>query len=82
MISVGDTFGIMTLGYPDTLAVTMDDMVRHCQAVRRGVRNALLVGDLPFGSYEVSVEAGLANAVRLVTGGADLASPRGGIVPI
>lgn len=69
VLFVGDTLGVMALGYPDTLPVTMDDMVRHCQAVRRGVREALLVGDLPFGAYEVSVEQGLANAVRLVKEG-------------
>ena len=66
VVFVGDTLGIMALGHPDTIPVTMNDMVRHCQAVRRGVREALLVGDLPFGSYELSIEQGLANAIRLV----------------
>ena len=55
LLLVGDTLGIMVLGYETTIPVTMDDVVRHCQAVRRGVRDALVVGDLPFGAYETSV---------------------------
>ena len=69
LIFVGDTLGIMMLGFDSTIPVTMDAMVHHCQAVRRGVRSALLIGDLPFGSYEVSVEQAVTNAVRLVKEG-------------
>jgi 3-methyl-2-oxobutanoate hydroxymethyltransferase len=69
LIFIGDTLGIMVLGYDTTLPVTMDAMVHHCQAVSRGVREGLVIGDLPFGSYEISVEEGMANAIRLVKEG-------------
>jgi 3-methyl-2-oxobutanoate hydroxymethyltransferase len=59
LIFIGDTLGIFVLGYDTTLPVTMDDMVHHCQAVARGVRHGLVVGDLPFGSYEVSPAQGV-----------------------
>jgi len=69
LVLVGDTLGIFVLGHETTIPVTMDAMVHHCRAVRRGIRRALLVGDLPFGSYEVSVDEGLRNAIRLVQEG-------------
>jgi 3-methyl-2-oxobutanoate hydroxymethyltransferase len=69
VILVGDTLGIFVLGYETTVPVSMDAMVHHCQAVSRGVRNALVVGDLPFGSYEVSIEQGVASAIRLMKEG-------------
>ncbi len=68
-VFVGDTLGIMVLGHDTTLPVTMDDMIRHCQAVGRGLMNSLLVGDLPFGSYEASVTEGVRNAIRLAKEG-------------
>jgi 3-methyl-2-oxobutanoate hydroxymethyltransferase len=69
VIFVGDTLGIFVLGYDTTIPVTMDAMVHHCQAVKRGITNSLLVGDLPFGSYETSVSDGVRNAVRLIKEG-------------
>lgn len=69
LIFVGDTLGIFALGYDSTIPVTMDAMVHHCQAVSRGVRHGLVVGDLPFGSYETSVAQGVENAIRLVKEG-------------
>lgn len=69
LIFVGDTLGVFVLGYDTTIPVTMDAMVHHCQAVSRGVHNGLVVGDLPFGSYEVSVTQGVENAIRLVKEG-------------
>lgn len=81
---VGDSLGMVMLGYPDTLSVTVDDMVRHCAAVARGAQKALVVCDMPFMSYHVSVEDTVRNAGRLMTegraqavkleGGADFAS--------
>jgi 3-methyl-2-oxobutanoate hydroxymethyltransferase len=65
MILVGDSLGMVVLGYDSTVPVTMDEMLHHCKAVRRGAKNALLVGDLPFGSYLTSTDA-LHNAVRLM----------------
>ena len=69
LIFIGDTLGIMMLGFDTTIPVTMDAMVHHCQAVRRGVTEALVIGDLPFGSYEVSTAQGVGNAIRLVKEG-------------
>jgi 3-methyl-2-oxobutanoate hydroxymethyltransferase len=79
VILVGDSVGMVVLGYPTTLPVTMDDMVHHCKAVARGVSRALLVGDLPFMSYQVSREDALRNAGRLVKeGGAEAVKLEGG----
>jgi 3-methyl-2-oxobutanoate hydroxymethyltransferase len=79
VILVGDSVGMVVLGHPTTLPVTMDDMVHHCKAVARGVSRALLVGDLPFMSYQVSREDALRNAGRLVKeGGAEAVKLEGG----
>jgi 3-methyl-2-oxobutanoate hydroxymethyltransferase len=66
MILVGDSLAMVVLGHENTLAVTLDEMLHHTRAVRRGVRCALLVADMPFGSYHGSVAEGVANAIRFV----------------
>ena len=66
---VGDSLGMVMLGYPDTLSVTVDDMVRHCAAVARGTQKALVVCDMPYMSYHVSVEDTVRNAARLMIEG-------------
>jgi 3-methyl-2-oxobutanoate hydroxymethyltransferase len=66
MILVGDSVGMNVLGYPNTLPVTMEEMVHHCKAVTRGRERCLVVGDLPFMSYEFSVQEAVRNAGRLV----------------
>jgi 3-methyl-2-oxobutanoate hydroxymethyltransferase len=76
---VGDTSAEMVLGHPDTLPVTMDEMVSMVAAVVRGTRTALVVADLPFGSYQAGPETALANAVRhLKEGGAQAVKLEGG----
>ena len=66
------------LGHQTTIPVTMDAMIHHCQAVRRGVREALLVADLPFGAYEVSASQAVASAIRLIKeGGASVVKLEG-----
>jgi 3-methyl-2-oxobutanoate hydroxymethyltransferase len=65
MLLVGDSLGMVVLGYQGTLPVTMDIMVTHCQAVRRGAPNTFIVGDMPFMSYQKSVEDAIENAGRL-----------------
>jgi 3-methyl-2-oxobutanoate hydroxymethyltransferase len=65
-ILVGDSLGMVVLGYENTLPVTMDDMLHHCRAVARGAKYALLIGDLPFMSYQVSVEQAVRNAGRFL----------------
>ena len=63
---VGDSLGMVMLGYPDTLSVTLEDMIRHCAAVARGACSALVVCDMPFMSCQVSVTDTVRNAGRLV----------------
>jgi 3-methyl-2-oxobutanoate hydroxymethyltransferase len=78
-ILVGDSLGMVVLGYENTLPVTMDDMLHHCKAVARGARAALLIGDMPFLSYQVSLEEAVRNAGRfLQEGGMDAVKLEGG----
>ncbi|NMM61674.1 3-methyl-2-oxobutanoate hydroxymethyltransferase [Clostridium sp. P21] len=65
-ILVGDSLGMVCLGYEDTLSVTMEDMLHHTAAVKRGVKNALVVGDMPFMSYQASVYDAVKNAGRFI----------------
>ncbi len=66
MILVGDSLGMVILGYDSTVPVTMEDMLHHASAVRRGVNRAIVVGDMPFMSYQVSQEEALRNAGRFI----------------
>src|SRR5207249_6535382 len=76
---VGDSLGMVVLGYPTTVPVTMDDMVRHAAAVSRGATRPLLVGDMPFGSYQASPSDALRNAARfLKEAGMDAIKVEGG----
>lgn len=78
-ILVGDSLGMVCLGYKDTLSVTMEDMIHHIKAVSRGSKNALIVGDMPFMSYQTSVYDALVNAGRLIKeGGAEAVKLEGG----
>jgi 3-methyl-2-oxobutanoate hydroxymethyltransferase len=65
-ILVGDSLAMVVMGYDDTLPITMEEMLLHTRAVRRAVKKAMVVADMPFGSYQVSLEAGVANAVRFL----------------
>jgi 3-methyl-2-oxobutanoate hydroxymethyltransferase len=79
IILVGDSAGMVFAGEPNTLPVTMDEMVYHCRAVARGTERAQVVGDMPFMSYQVSLEEGIRNAGRLVKeGGAEAVKLEGG----
>src|SRR5246500_3395601 len=66
MILVGDSLAMVVLGHDNTLAVTVDEMLHHTRAVRRAVRRALVVADMPFGSYHGTVADGVANAIRFI----------------
>ena len=80
IVLVGDSLGMVSLGYENTLPVTMDEMVAHTRAVKRGLNNPLLVSDMPFMSYQVSVEQAVANAGRLIQEGrAEAVKLEGGI---
>src|SRR6204780_391093 len=65
-ILVGDSLAMVVMGYENTLPVTMDEMLLHTRAVRRAVKQAMVVADMPFGSYQVSAAEGIANATRFV----------------
>src|ERR1700674_3663908 len=69
ILLVGDSLGMVMLGYPTTLPVTLDEMIHHAKAVARGSRQALLVGDMPFMSYHVSGEQAIASAGRFLQEG-------------
>jgi len=78
-ILVGDSLGMVVLGYENTLSVTMEDMLHHCKAVARGSKYALLVGDMPFMSYQVSNQEAVRNAGRfLQEAGMDAVKLEGG----
>ena len=80
IVLVGDSLGMVALGYENTLPVTLDEMLAHTRAVRRGVRSALLIGDMPFMSYQVSVEQAVINAGRFIQeAGAQAVKLEGGI---
>ena len=90
MILVGDSLGMTMLGYDSTLPVSMDDMIRHTQAVRRGAPTAFVIGDMPYMTYQPSVETAIRNAGRFMSeaatdaikleGGASMADRIKGIV--
>ncbi len=66
LVLVGDSLAMAVLGHPDTLSVTMDEMLHHTRAVRRGLSRAFLVADMPFGSYHTTEPEAVANAIRFV----------------
>jgi len=77
---VGDSLGMVMLGYSNTTSVTMEEMIHHCKAVSRGIKRAFLVGDMPFGSYEVSDTEAVKNAIRLMKeGNVEAVKMEGGI---
>ena len=78
LILVGDSLGMVVLGYEDTTFVTLEEMEHHTRACRRGVKNAVFVGDLPFRTYETPVQA-VESAKRLVDAGAEIVKLEGGI---
>jgi len=78
IILVGDSLGMVVLGYPDTLSVTVDDMVHHTRAAARGASHALVVGDMPYLSYHVSIEESVRNAGRFIQAGAHAVKVEGG----
>lgn len=80
MILVGDSLGMTMLGYDSTLPVTMDDMIRHAQAVRRGAPNTFVIGDMPYMTYQPSVESAIRNAGRFMAeAGCDAIKLEGGV---
>lgn len=80
ILLVGDSVAMAVLGHDDTLSITMDEMLHHARAVRRAVQRAMLVVDMPFGSYQVSAEETVRNAIRMVKeAGAEAVKLEGGI---
>ncbi|HUV93395.1 MAG TPA: 3-methyl-2-oxobutanoate hydroxymethyltransferase [Anaerolineae bacterium] len=80
LILVGDSLGMVVLGYESTIPVTMDDMLHHTKAVVRGTQRAMVIGDMPFMTYQVSIEDALRNAARFIQeGGAQAVKLEGGM---
>ena len=80
IVLVGDSLGMVVLGYTDTVSVTMEEMIHHTRAVVRGVEHALVVTDMPFGSCSSSIPAAIDNAVRILKEGrADAVKVEGGV---
>src|SRR5262249_15293933 len=78
MVLVGDSLAQTMLGYENTLSVTMDEMLHHVKAVRRGVKNALLVADMPYGAYQVDAQDAARDAARVVKGRGGAGVEQGG----
>ena len=82
-ILVGDSLGMVVLGYDSTVSVTMEDMLHHIKPVVKGAPNTLIIADMPFGSYNVSISEAIANANRIMKeGGADCIKLEGGAVVV
>lgn len=82
-ILVGDSLGMVVLGYESTVSVTMEDMLHHIKPVVKGAPNTLIIADMPFGSYNVSISEAIANANRIMKeGGADCIKLEGGAVVV
>jgi len=78
MILVGDSLGMVMLGYENTLPVTVEEMLHHTRAVRRGVKRAFLIADMPYASYHVSGKEAVRNAARFIKAGAEAVKIEGG----
>jgi 3-methyl-2-oxobutanoate hydroxymethyltransferase len=78
IILVGDSLGMVVLGYESTLPVSMEEMLHHIKAVKRAVKRAFLIGDMPFMSYQTSVEEAVRNAGRFMKAGCDAVKLEGG----
>jgi len=79
MLLVGDTMGMVVLGYPTTLPVELEDSIRATQAVARGAKSAMVIGDLPFGTFQISEEETIKNSIKLVKyGNAEVIKLEGG----
>ena len=80
LILVGDSLGMVVLGYESTIPVTIEDMLHHIKAVARGAKQALVIGDMPFMTYHISVDDALKNAARFIQeGGAQVVKLEGGV---
>ncbi|MDQ3883334.1 MAG: 3-methyl-2-oxobutanoate hydroxymethyltransferase [Thermoproteota archaeon] len=78
ILLVGDSAGMVVLGYPTTVPVSMQDMIIFCGAVARGTKRAMIVGDMPFGSYQIGPSVAVENAVQLIKAGCDAVKLEGG----
>jgi 3-methyl-2-oxobutanoate hydroxymethyltransferase len=79
-ILVGDSLGMTTMGYKSTIPVTMEDMIRSAESVSRGAKNAFLIGDMPYMSYQISNEDAVRNAGRFVKAGMDCVKVEGAMI--
>src|SRR5919198_1620426 len=79
VLLVGDSAGMVMLGYPNTIPVRMEEMLLFCKAVARGTRRAMIIADMPFGSYQPNVSDAIKNAIRFIKVGCDAVKLEGGV---
>jgi 3-methyl-2-oxobutanoate hydroxymethyltransferase len=79
VLLVGDSAGMVMLGYPNTIPVSMEEMLLFCKAVARGTRRAMIIADMPFGSYQANVSDAIKNAIRFIKVGCDAVKLEGGV---
>src|SRR5262245_20518827 len=79
ILLVGDSAGMVVLGYPSTVHIGMPEMLMFCGAVARGAKRAMIIGDMPFGSYQPDTSSAIQNAVQLIKAGCDAVKLEGGI---
>jgi 3-methyl-2-oxobutanoate hydroxymethyltransferase len=79
VLLVGDSAGMVMLGYPNTIPVSMEEMLVFCKAVARGTRRAMIIADMPFGSYQPNVSDAIKNAIRFIKVGCDAVKLEGGV---
>jgi 3-methyl-2-oxobutanoate hydroxymethyltransferase len=79
ILLVGDSAGMVMLGYPNTIPVTMEEMLLFCNAVARGTKRAMIVADMPFGSYQINSNNATKNAIRFIKAGCDAVKLEGGV---
>jgi len=79
ILLVGDSAGMVMLGYPNTIPVTMEEMLLFCNAVARGTKRAMIIADMPFGSYQINSNNATKNAIRFIKAGCDAVKLEGGV---
>src|ERR687891_2805319 len=79
ILLVGDSAGMVMLGYPTTNQINMEEMLTYCSGVSRGVKRAMIIADMPFGSYQISTTEAIANAIKFIKAGCHAVKLEGGI---
>ena len=78
IVLVGDSAGMIMLGYPNTIPVSMEEMLLFCKGVSRGTKRAMIIADMPFGSYQSNISGAIENAIKFIKSGCDAIKLEGG----